>query len=361
MADSRNRTLIGRGAKINPPNRFEIIHTEADHEQIGNDDDFFDGLSRPKTIYLPDASQSLITSNNSPDVPFRFSINPYRGCEHGCAYCYARPGHEMLGMNAGLDFETRILVKYEAPALLRAELGRKGWQGEQITMSGVTDCYQPAERSLKLTRGCLEVMVEARQAVGIITKNALVTRDLDLLAQLARERLVHVYLSITTLDDTLARKLEPRTATPQARLRAVRALADAGVPVGVMTAPVIPGLNDEEVPVLLDAAREAGAMSAGYVLLRLPFAVRPIFENWVTEHYPDKAERILARIRATRDGRMNDSTWGQRMRGVGQYAEQIEQTFKVFRKKLGLEGPLPELDCGKFQPPQPTSGQLRLF
>jgi DNA repair photolyase len=228
-------------------------------------------------------------------------------------------------------------------------------------MSGVTDCYQPAERKFRLTRGCLQVMLEARQAVGIITKNALVVRDLDLLAPLAAQQLVHVYISITSLDDALARRLEPRTATPQARLRTVKTLSEAGVPVGVMTAPILPGLNDQEVPAILQAAKEAGAQSAGYVLLRLPLAVRPIFEQWITETYPQKAERVLGHIRSTREGNLNNSQFGTRMRGTGPYAEQIQQAFQVFRKKFGLEGPLPQLDCSRFVPPRAAGGQMQLF
>lgn len=351
---------IGRGAGVSPANRFESVRAEDDWEHLDPADEPLVARRVP-TLFVPDRSRSLITENNSPDVPFRYSLNPYRGCEHGCAYCYARPGHEYLGMNAGLDFETRILVKHEAPELLRAELAHPRWKGESITMSGVTDCYQPAERQFRLTRGCLQVMLEARQAVGIISKNALVQRDLDLLASLAAEQLVHVYISITTLDDALARKMEPRTATPQARLRTIRALADAGVPVGVMTAPIIPGLNDQEIPAILAAAVQAGARSAGYVLLRLPLAVLPIFENWVTEQLPDQAERVLGHIRSTRDGALSNSQFGTRMRGSGPYAEQIQQTFNVFRKRHGLGDPLPPLNCTKFVPPRPVSGQLRLF
>ena len=351
---------VGRGAGINPPNRFERVRVQDDLEQLEAGDDV-GGVRRVPTVFLPNDTRRLITENDSPDIPFRYSINPYRGCEHGCAYCYARPGHETLGMNAGLDFETRILVKYDAPELLRAELSAAGWQAEQISLSGVTDCYQPAERKFRLTRGCLEVMLEARQSLGIVTKNALVTRDLDLLAPLAAEHLVHVYLSITTLDAELARTMEPRTASPPAKLRAIRELSAAGVPVGVMIAPIIPGLNDREIPSILEAAREAGAQSAGYVLLRLPLAVRPIFEDWLIGNYPDKAQRVLSLIRSTREGRMNDSQWGRRMRGQGEYAEQIGQTFKVFRKKHGLDRPLPPLDSTRFVPPRPRSGQLRLF
>jgi DNA repair photolyase len=359
-SSSPRAKLVGRGAGISPPNRFERVHAEDDWEHLDPAEALPDER-RVATVLMPNETRRLITENDSPDVPFRYSINPYRGCEHGCAYCYARPGHETLGMNAGLDFETRILVKYDAPERLRDELAADGWRGEPITLSGVTDCYQPAERKLRLTRGCLEVMLEARQPLGIITKNILVTRDLDLLAPLAAKNLARVFLSITTLDDSLARTLEPRTATPQARLRAVSELARAGVSVGVMVAPIIPGLNDQEMPAILAAARQAGAQWAGYVLLRLPYAVRPIFEDWIQRSYPEKADRVLGLIRETRAGRMNDPEFGTRMRGKGPYAEQIEKAFKVFRKKHGLDRPLPPLDSSQFTPPQPRAGQLRLF
>jgi DNA repair photolyase len=356
----RPPSAVGRGAGVNPPNRFERVRAEDDFEQLEADDELLDERRVP-TVFLPNESQRVIATNDSPDVAFRYSINPYRGCEHGCAYCYARPGHEFLGMNAGLDFETRILVKFDAPQRLREELAEDGWQAETISMSGVTDCYQPAERKFRLTRGCLEVMLEARQPLGIVTKNALVARDLDVLVPLAAENLVHVYISVTTLDAELARTMEPRTATPEARLRGIAKLADAGVPVGVMTAPIVPGLNDREIPAILAAAREAGAATASYTLLRLPMAVRPIFEDWITRSYPDRAERVLSLIRSTRDGRMNDSQWGRRLRGQGLYAEQVEQTFKIFRKKHGLDRPLPPLDHTKFVPPKQTTGQMRLF
>jgi len=354
------RKTIGRGSQIHPANRYEKVHLEDDLEQCEPDDDLLTPR-RQETEFLPNTARKIISENDSPDVPFRYSVNVYRGCEHGCAYCYARPGHETLGMNAGLDFETKILVKRDAPQLLREELANPRWQGEPITFSGVTDCYQPAEREFKLTRGCLEVALEARQPLGIITKNVLVLRDLDILAQLAALRLVHVFISITTLDAELVRTLEPRTATPTARLKAVRQLADAGVPVGVMTAPVIPGLNDLEIPALLTAAKEAGAATAGYVLLRLPLTVRPVFEEWLQRSYPLQAERIITRIRLTRGGGLNQSEFGQRMRGDGEYAQQIAQTFKVFKKKLGLDGRLPEFDRSLFRPPLPNSGQLQLF
>lgn len=359
LQSSQPRT-VGRASGISPPNRFERVRVEDDLEQLDSAEDLPD-VRRVPTVFLPDRSRTFISTNDSPDVPFRFSINPYRGCEHGCVYCYARPSHELLGMNAGLDFESRIMVKHDAAEMLRAELADENWHGELIVLSGVTDCYQPAERKLRLTRGCLEVMLEARQPLGIVTKNALVTRDADLLARLAAENLVHVHVSITTLDSNLARTMEPRTATPEARLRTIRELAKAGVPTGVMTSPIIPGLNDQEIPAILAAAKEAGAASASYILLRLPFAVRPIFEEWITRNYPDKAPRVLALIRQTRGGRMNDSQWGRRMRGQGHYAEGIEKTFQIFRKKHGLDRPLAPLDHSKFAPPRPTSGQLRLF
>ncbi len=351
---------VGRAAGASPGNRFESVHQIDDFEQF----DAGEGLpivTRVPTEFMPDRSRTVISHNDSPDIGFRYSINPYRGCEHGCAYCYARPSHEYLGMNAGLDFESRILVKHDIAERLRAELAEPNWQGELIVLSGVTDCYQPAERTYKLTRACLEVMLEARQPLGIVTKNALVTRDIDLLAELAKRNLVHVHVSVTTLDETLARTMEPRTATPTARLRAIRELSEAGVPTGVMTAPIIPGLNDQELPALLAAAKDAGAWRASFTLLRLPMAVRPIFEEWVTRNYPEKAERILGLIRETRGGKMNESRFGARMRGQGNYAEGIARTFEVFRKKHGLDRAFPPFDHSQFTPPRPTRGQMRLF
>src|SRR5579863_9050076 len=261
------------GSMIDPPNRFERINRERDFEHLEWDLEYIAGVEKRPIEYLPDASKSIVSKNESPDVPFRFSVNPYRGCAHGCSYCYARNTHEYLGFNAGLDFETRIVVKHDAAELLAEFLARDSWNPEPITFSGVTDCYQPAEREFRLTRRCLEVVVECRQPVGIITKNALVVRDVDLLGRLASSNLVHVFLSITTLDSKLARTMEPRTSVPAARLRAVKELADAGVPVGVMFAPVIPGLNDSEMAAVLEAAKSAGAKSAGYVFLRLPLTV----------------------------------------------------------------------------------------
>jgi DNA repair photolyase len=362
--DHNARPTVGRGAQLAPANRFEATRLIDDFEQLDESDDALDGAlaeRRIPTVFLDDNSKTIIRENDSPDIAFRFSINPYRGCEHGCAYCYARPGHETLGMNAGIDFETKILVKRDAATLLRRELNRPAWPAEVISISGVTDCYQPVERKLRVTRSCLEVLAEARQPCGIVTKNALVTRDLDLLAPMAAMRTAHVAISITTLDRELARTLEPRTSNPAARLRAVKELSAAGVPVRVMVAPIIPGLNDQEIPAILQAAREAGASAASYVLLRLLLTVRPVFEDWLERNVPLARPRIEALIRESRGGRMNDSQFNRRMRGEGAYAEQINQTFKIFAKKHGLDGSLPELDGSHFVPPAIDGAQRRLF
>ncbi|MBX7165767.1 MAG: PA0069 family radical SAM protein [Pirellulales bacterium] len=353
--------IVGRGTQAQPANRFEATHLEPDFEQLEHDEDLQAPRRTVPTQFLPDRSQSLITRNDSPDVAFDWSINPYRGCEHGCAYCYARPYHEYLGLSAGLDFETRILVKHDAPALLRKELGHPNWRGELIALSGVTDCYQPVEAELRLTRGCLEVMLEARQPVAIITKNALITRDLDVLAELAQNKLVAVNVSITSLDQGLTRRLEPRTSAPQARLRAIRELSAAAVPVRVMMAPIMPGINDHEIPQVLEAAREAGASSATYTLLRLPLAVEPIFRAWLAEHRPLAQDRVEALIRETRGGQLYDPAFDQRMRGQGNYAQQIGAMFQVFKAKHGLNQPPPSLDSSQFRPPREPSGQMRLF
>ena len=276
----------GRGSNLNPPNRFGGPYHVQDLEQVENDEEYLAGLGKPATEYIPDKTRSVVSKNDSPDVGFRYSVNPYRGCSHGCAYCYARPTHEYLGLNAGLDFETKILVKHDAPQLLREFLSRDDWVPESIALSGVTDPYQPAERQFGITRGCIEVAAEARQPISIITKNALVVRDLDLLSEMARRNLVHVNMSVTTLSGELARSMEPRTSAPEARLRAIRELTQADVPVRVLVAPIIPGLNDSEIPMILKAAKEAGAMDAGHILLRLPWTVRPVFLEWLA-HSPD--------------------------------------------------------------------------
>ena len=326
-----------------------------------HDEQFADSLSAVATVYLPDQTQSIISQNNSPDIPFRYSINPYRGCQHGCAYCYARPTHEYLGLNAGIDFESKILVKHRAPELFRAWLARSKWQPETIVFSGVTDCYQPIERQLQLTRGCLQVANQARQPIGIVTKNALIERDIDVLGEMAEHNTIGVAISITSLDQSLIRVLEPRTSAPAARLKAVTALRDAGVPVHVMVAPIIPGLNDSEIPAILAAAKDAGASSASYTLLRLPDAVKPIFLDWLTHHRPLAKDRIESLIASTRKGKLNDSRFGNRMRGTGPIADQIRQTFEVFCRKFNLARNIQPLDASNFRRPTLDDGQLRLF
>ncbi len=351
------------GSRIDPPNRFETVHREADLEHVAWDEEYLRSLDGRKIEYLQDSSKTIVAENKSPDLPFRFSINPYRGCIHACSYCYARPTHEYLGLNAGLDFETKIVVKEDAAKLFREFLGRKSWIPEPITFSGVTDCYQPAERQFRLTRQCLEVADECSQPVTIVTKNALVTRDLDVLSRLAKRNLVHVFLSITSLDPELARAMEPRTSIPVARLRALGMLADAGVPAGVMVAPLIPGLNDHESADILAASKDAGAVAAGYILLRLPLTVQTVFEEWVRRVRPLQAELVLSRIRQTRDGKMNDSEFGKRMIGQGELAEQIRSMFHLFRHKQGLVAKMPPLDRTLFRRPtrSSASGQMELF
>jgi DNA repair photolyase len=351
----------GRGSRLNPRNRFEKIHYEADFEQLEHDEEYLKGSRNPPTEYFLDHARSIVTANDSPDVPFRFSINPYRGCSHGCSYCFARPTHEFLGLNAGLDFETKVFVKEKAPELFRDFLARDAWQPEPIVMSGVTDCYQPAERRFRLARRCLEVAAEARQPMSILTKNALILRDLDLLRDLAADNLVHVNISITTLNAELARSMEPRTSTPAARLRAVRELAEAGVPVRVLIAPVIPGLTDSEIPSLLAAAKEAGARAAACQLLRLPLTVAPVFLEWLDREQPHRADKVEGRLRDTRAGKLNNARFGERMKGTGEMAQQIREMFRLFARRHGLDGELPPYDCTRFRPPLPRSGQLRLF
>jgi DNA repair photolyase len=348
------------GSNLDPPNRFDRVHTEADFEHVAWDAEYLKERTDRKVQYLADASKSIVSENDSPDIPFRFSVNPYRGCAHACPYCYARNSHEYLGLNAGLDFETKIFVKHDAPKLFREFLSRDSWIPEPIIFSGVTDCYQPAEREFRLTRQCLEVANDCNQPISIITKNALVLRDLDLLRDMASRKLAHVNLSITTLDPELARVMEPRTSIPSARLRAVKTLVEAGVPVRVMVAPIIPGLNDHEAPRVMKAAKEAGASDARYVLLRLPLTVEPVFREWLNRTHPLKAEKVENLVRQTRNGKLSDSTWNTRMVGSGEVADQIRSMFQVFRQKLGF-GDLPELDSSQFKPPTPRSGQLRLF
>ncbi len=336
-----------RGTELQPANRFVATSLERDPEYS----EAHPEEPLPRTRFIPDHSATLITYNQSPDVGFDASINPYRGCEHGCAYCFARPTHEYLGFSAGLDFESRILVKEQAPELLRRELSSRTWKPQTLAMSGVTDCYQPIERKLQLTRRCLAVLAEFRNPVSIITKNALVTRDVDYLRELAAHRAVRVNLSITTLDSGLARQLEPRAASPRQRLAAMETLAKAGVPVGVLVAPVIPAINDHEVPSVLAAVKAAGASWAYTEVLRLPLTVAPIFQEWLERHFPDRKEKVLSRIRAIRGGKLNDPRFGSRMRGTGIFADQISRIFHVVRRKVGLLKDAPELSTASFRRP----------
>ncbi len=350
---SGKEPVRGRGAADNPPNRFVPIAVEPDPDAPA------DERQAPQTKFFIDASKTAIAYNDSPDVGFSASLNPYRGCEHGCVYCFARPTHEYYGLSLGLDFETKIMVKQAAPELLRKELAAKSWKPQVIMMSGVTDCYQPVERKLGLTRRCLEVLNEFRNPVGIVTKNHLVTRDADILAEMAKRNTAAVTVSVTTLDAELARVMEPRTSTPSRRLAAIGHLAAAGVPVNVNVAPVIPGLNDHEIPAIIAAAAKAGATSAAYVLLRLPFGVKELFEGWLDKNFPDRKKKVLSQIRSQRKGDLYDATWGRRMTGEGPFAEEIAALFKLACKRAGFKDDLPDLSTEHFRRPAPN--QLELF
>lgn len=345
--------IPGRGANLNPPNRFAPLHLEPDPDCPPEE------RPNPRTQFLEDASETILAKNDSPDVGFTYGLNAYRGCEHGCAYCFARPYHEYLGFSSGLEFETKIMVKLRAPELLRRELTAARWVPQPIAMSGATDCYQPAERHFRLTRGCLEVCADLRHPIFIITKNALVTRDRDLLSELARWQCVAVHLSVTSLDTDLASKLEPRASRPAARLRAIRELTEAGVPVSVFVAPVIPGLNDHEIPAILQAVAAAGAQRASYVMLRLPHAVKDVFLQWLDDHEPGKKARVLDRLRTLRGGQLYDSEWGKRMRGEGIFADQIRDLFNVSARRTGLDRDRIALSTEHFR--RPDGRQLTLF
>lgn len=315
----------------------------------------------PKTTVTAEEARKILSRNDSPDIPFDVAANPYRGCEHGCVYCYARPTHSYLGYSPGLDFETRLVAKANAVQALRAELSRPGYKPSPINIGSATDAYQPIERDWRLTRGMLELMLETRHPVTIVTKNALVARDLDLLAALAQQNLVVVYISITTLDAGMARTLEPRAAAPWRRLEAVRSLTDAGVPVGVLVAPVIPFINDESMEHILQEAKAAGAHYASYTVLRLPWEVKTLFEDWLNAHYPDRAQRVLHRIEDLRNGRRNDPNFGSRMRGTGIWADLLRQRFTVATRKLGLNRTRLSLDCSRFAPPVGPGASASLF
>jgi DNA repair photolyase len=359
--------ILGRGASWSPANRFEKLHVDlgdidlvqADPEGEPSSRSYGVPGQRPRrqTQFFRDGAKTIITHNKSPDVGFETSLNPYRGCEHGCIYCYARPTHEYLGFSAGLDFESKIMVKTEAADLLRAELESPRWEPQVLVMSGVTDPYQPIERKLRITRGCLEVLAKFRNPVAIITKNRLVTRDIDLLSKLADYHAAAVNVSVTSLDSKLQHLLEPRTSSPEARLDAIRQVRAAGVPTGVMVAPIIPGLNDHEVPKILEACAEAGAQFAGYTIVRLPWAVAPLFEHWLEEHFPDRKEKVLGRIRHLRGHSLNNSQWHTRMTGEGIFGEQIASLFEVGCRRTGI-GKRPKLSTAAFRR---RGEQLALF
>lgn len=344
--------IRGRGAAFNPARRFTELEIEYDPGE---------SPEKIATKFLRDHSSTIISRNSSPDLPFEASLNPYRGCEHGCAYCYARPTHEYLGFSAGVDFESRIMVKENAPALLRAELLKPSYKPVTLSLSGVTDPYQPVEKKLCITRGCLEVLAEARHPVVLITKNHLITRDLDHLAELARHHATAAYISLTTLDSDLARKLEPRASSPKMRLEAIRLLHEAGVPVGVSTAPIIPGLNDSEIPALIDAARAAGAQFAGYTVVRLPFAVKDIFIAWLDQHFPGMRDKVLSRIEETQGATLSHGEFGKRLKGVGVWSQQTAALFRVSIQRAGMLHRRPEVSSAAFRRPRDASGQMELF
>lgn len=351
----------GRGATITPQNRFEH------HQRVAVDDGWNEQPDEDvservplKTTVTIQLSRSILTRNKSPDIPFDQSLNPYQGCEHGCVYCYARPSHAYLDLSPGLDFESKLFAKPNAAALLRAELAQPGYVCTPIALGGNTDCYQPIERDYKITRSILEVLNEFNHPVGMVTKSALVERDIDILSEMAKKNLVRVYFSITTLDKVLARKMEPRAATSARRLEAMKALSDAGIPTGVMVAPIIPQLNDKDLEAILETAYAAGARSAGYVMLRLPHELKEIFKDWLQQHYPLRAEHVMSLIKQLRGGKEYDANWETRMRGTGEFADFIEQRFRKACARYGLNQKRLPVDVSQFRKPK-LDGQLDLF
>jgi DNA repair photolyase len=352
--------IKGRAAQTNPKNRFEKLHVENFNDDeidyIFSKDNVKQKIS---TQYFKDDSKKVISVNNSEDINFDYSFNPYRGCEHGCIYCYARPSHEFLGFSSGLDFETKIMVKENAPKLLEEELNKKSYKPDIIIFSGNTDCYQPIESKLKLTRNALKVCLKYGNPVGLITKNALVQRDIDILKEMSKMDLISVTLSVTSLDKFLVSKMEPRTSVPLKRLETIEKLAENNIPVGVNIAPVIPGLNDEEIPAILKAASERGARHAGFVLLRLPYSVKDLFVNWLYDEFPLKANKIINRIKDIRGSKLNNSEFGKRFQGEGEFAETIKSLFNVSCKKYGLNKRNYRLSLENFR--NENSNQLELF
>ncbi|MEW6509442.1 MAG: PA0069 family radical SAM protein [Bacteroidota bacterium] len=351
MRSVRNK---GRGAALNTPNRFERLHRIPLETEPDTDD-----LRPVKTAFYKDTSRSILAKNDSPDLDFTFSLNPYRGCEHGCIYCYARPSHEYLGFSAGVDFESKIMVKLDAPELLAREFRKRGWEPQVVALSGNTDCYQPAEQKLRITRRCLEVFLEYRNPVGIVTKNALILRDIDILGELAKYNLVHVMISVTSLRHELIRVMEPRTPPPARRLQTIETLARNGIPVGVNAAPIIPGLTDEELPAILREAAAHGAKTAGYILVRLPGAVEPLFLDWLQREFPERAPKVLSRIRDTRSGALSDARFGSRMRGEGEIADTVRSLFRLHVDRYGLGKRWSGLSSAHFR--RTGGGQHGLF
>ncbi|OWU83428.1 DNA repair photolyase [Oceanicola sp. 22II-s10i] len=347
----------GRAAASNPANRYDRLRSETEDEAFGYDDE----LPVLRTEVSEEVPRRVLTFNSSPDLPFDRSVNAYRGCEHGCIYCFARPSHAYLGLSPGLDFETRLIARPDAARILRKELASKSYRVAPIAMGTNTDPYQPVEGRYAITRSLLELMAETRHPVGIVTKGRLILRDIDLLAGLAEQGLVRVGVSMTTLDADLSRRMEPRAPAPAMRLRMIRTLTEAGIPVRVMTSPLVPGLTDHELERMLEAAAEAGAVAASWIMLRLPLEVSPLFRDWLAEHYPDRAARVMARVREMHGGRDYSAEWGKRMRGEGHYAGIIAQRFKAAARRLGLDRPQPELRCDLFRAPRLDTRQGDLF
>jgi DNA repair photolyase len=356
--DPRGKPRRGRGALSNREGRFETQRVVPPDDI---DEMFEEEPPRLATTVTPEVTRTIITTNDSPDIPFNRSINPYKGCEHGCVYCFARPTHAYLGLSPGLDFESRLFSKPDAARLLRQELRRPGYRCEPIALGSNTDPYQPVERDLRITRDILKVLAEHRHPATVVTKSDGVLRDLDLLAPMARARLVSVMISVTTLDRRLARRMEPRAAVPQKRLATIRALREAGVPVGVLASPMIPGLNDAELEAILAAAAAAGARSAGYILLRLPHELKELFTEWLESNYPLRAKHVLSLIRQSRGGRLYDGTFGARMRGSGPHAEMLRRRFEIACRRSGLDDAPAPLDTALFRVPAAPGDQLRLF
>ncbi|QYK48150.1 MAG: PA0069 family radical SAM protein [Phycisphaeraceae bacterium] len=353
---------LGRGATINPTGRYERVTLTIDGDALDAELRERGQGKRLSTTIRADRAKTIINRVDSPDIHFNWTINPYRGCEHGCFYCYARPGHEYLGLSPGIDFESILFAKHDAARLLRRELSDPKWRPETIVLSGVTDPYQPIERDLGITRGVLEVLAECCHPVSIITKSSLILRDLDLLRELHATGSVHVAVSLTTLDNRLASVMEPRASSPRSRLDTIRTIAGLGIPVTVMVAPIIPAINDHEVAQILEAAAEAGAHNAAYILLRLPHQNKSIYTAWLQAHFPDRAAKAESLLRQCRDGEMSSSEFGERFVGTGPVADQIRQSFRLFARRYGLDRPSPPHNQGAFRPPQmDAQGQISLF